>query len=223
MRGWRGGAAALLVAAVLLPAPLLLKRRAAAPADEWRARRDRALDRALAGLDDEPPWRRDDEDLDRALAPRRRLAEELAASGYRTRQAPSARRCSSSAEGRHKRRHRERWGDYEWFQVRAADIDGDGTRTWWRSRLDEVDELHWYEDGRVDGDVHRPQDRPSTPTRIWASAWPWWIWTATETWTLSWRRRETRRSALLVRERRRRRSSWTRKRPSTTATRTRRA
>ena len=58
MRGWRGGAAALLVAAVLLPAPLLLKRRAAAPADEWR-RAD--VDRALAGADDEPPWRRDDE------------------------------------------------------------------------------------------------------------------------------------------------------------------
>ena len=63
MRGWRGGAAALLVAAVLLPAPLLLKRRAAAPADEWRrADFDRALDRALADLDDEPPRRRDDED-----------------------------------------------------------------------------------------------------------------------------------------------------------------
>ena len=70
MRGWRGGAAALLVAAVLLPAPLLLKRRAAAPADEWRGA---DVDRALAGADDEPPWRRDDEDLDRALAPRRRL------------------------------------------------------------------------------------------------------------------------------------------------------
>ena len=56
MRGWRGGAAALLVAAVLLPAPLLLKHRAAAPADEWRrADFDRALDRALADLDDEPP------------------------------------------------------------------------------------------------------------------------------------------------------------------------
>ena len=68
MRGWRGGAAALLVAAVLLPAPLLLKRRAAAPADEWRrADFDRALDRALAGADDE--------DLDRALASRRRLAD----------------------------------------------------------------------------------------------------------------------------------------------------
>ena len=60
MRGWRGGAAALLVAAVLLPAPLLLKRRAAAPADEWRGA--------------------DGEDVDRALAPRRRLgtSEELA-------------------------------------------------------------------------------------------------------------------------------------------------
>ena len=81
MRGWRGGAAALLVAAVLLPAPLLLKRRAAAPADEWRgADADRADDRALAGADDEPPWRRDDEDLDHALAPRRRLgtSEDLA-------------------------------------------------------------------------------------------------------------------------------------------------
>ena len=75
MRGWRGGAAALLVAAVLLPAPLLLKRRAAAPADEWRrADFDLALDRALADLDDEPR-RRDDEDVDRALAPRRRLAD----------------------------------------------------------------------------------------------------------------------------------------------------
>ena len=72
MRGWRGGAAALLVAAVLLPAPLLLKRRAAAPADEWRGA---DVDRAHAGADDEPPWRRDDEDLDRALAPRRRLAD----------------------------------------------------------------------------------------------------------------------------------------------------
>ena len=56
MRGWRGGAAALLVAAVLLPAPLLLKRRAAAPADEWRGA---DVDRALAGADDEPPWRRE--------------------------------------------------------------------------------------------------------------------------------------------------------------------
>ena len=72
MRGWRGGAAALLVAAVLLPAPLLLKRRAAAPADEWRRAE---VDRALAARGRRAAGRRDDEDVDRALAPPAALAD----------------------------------------------------------------------------------------------------------------------------------------------------
>ena len=122
MRGWRGGAAALLVAAVLLPAPLLLKRRAAAPADEWRrADFDRALDRALADLDDEPPRRRDDEDVDRALAPRRRLANNT--DDEPRRRLADAVECSVVTFA---------WtediksGGTAYKRVKAADIDGDG-------------------------------------------------------------------------------------------------
>ena len=37
------------------------------------------------------------------------------------------------------------WEDYEWFQVRAADIDGDGTDDVVAVETDDVNELHWYE------------------------------------------------------------------------------
>ena len=39
----------------------------------------------------------------------------------------------------------EDWDDYEWFQVRAADIDGDGTDDVVAVETAEVNELHWYE------------------------------------------------------------------------------
>ena len=145
MRGWRGGAAALLVAAVLLPAPLLLKRRAAAPADEWR-RAD--VDRALAGADDEPPWRRDDEDVDRALAPRRRLgtSEDLASTKRSLH--PTGTECSAVQFERKAAINDltvNKADKYVWFQVRAADIDGDGTDDVVAVETKEVNELHWYE------------------------------------------------------------------------------
>ena len=130
MRGWRGGAAALLVAAVLLPAPLLLKRRAAAPADEWRrADFDRALDRALAGADDE--------DLDRALAPRRRLADGDPL--------PAQVECSVVTFAYKKDISTSGTAGGGWKRVAAADIDGDGDAADLVSADWSTHKLWWFE------------------------------------------------------------------------------
>lgn len=114
---WRRGGLALLVVAVLLPAPLLLRRRAAAPANEWREDFDRMLDRALAGVDD-GPQRRDEEDLDRALAPRRRLSSDgvpdTVAAPVECSVVTFARKEDIKTDGTAYKR------------VKAADIDGDG-------------------------------------------------------------------------------------------------
>ena len=164
MRGWRGAAAALLAAAVLLPAPLLLKRRAAAPADEWRGA---DVDRALAGADDEPPRRRDDEDLDRALAPRRRLADGDPL--------PAQTECSVVTFAWKQDISTSGTAGNGWKRVAAADLDGDGGRRGpGVSRLEHPQALVVRE--RHGGHL-LPRQRPALMTSISKS--PWDVATAT--------------------------------------------
>jgi len=106
---WRRGDLALLVVAVLQPALLLLRRRT--PADAWQRAE---LDSADAG-----PQRRDEDSERRRLAddgPRRQLVDAVECSEVTFERKTAINDMTVTNSDK-----------YEWFQVRAADIDGDGT------------------------------------------------------------------------------------------------